>query len=79
MNPCASPDFAIARTLDQYGNLADLNIQPLEPYRQYYPGDIVKGLVVLTVVKPVRITHLTVALHSFVRIFKSPSARLTAQ
>jgi arrestin-related trafficking adapter 9 len=35
----------------------------------------VKGLVVLTVVKPIRVTHLTVALHGFVRVFRSPSVR----
>jgi hypothetical protein len=35
----------------------------------------VKGLVLLTVVKPIRVTHLTVALHGFVRVFKSPSDR----
>lgn len=34
-----------------------------------------KGLVVLTVVKPIRVTHLTVALHGFVRVFKSPNVR----
>jgi hypothetical protein len=35
----------------------------------------VKGLVVLTVVKPIRVTHLTVALHGFVRVFRSASGR----
>jgi hypothetical protein len=55
-------------------NLADFHIQPFEPYRQYSPGDVVKGLVVLAVAKPVRITHLTVALHGFVRVLKSPAA-----
>ncbi len=28
----------------------------------------------LTVVKPIRLTHLTVCLHGFVRVFKSPNA-----
>jgi arrestin-related trafficking adapter 9 len=54
-------------------NLADFHIRPLEPHRQYSPGDVVKGLVVLTVVKPIRITHLTVALHGSVRVYKSPN------
>lgn len=31
---------------------------------------MVKGAVVLTVVKPVRVTHLTVCLHGLVRVFK---------
>jgi arrestin-related trafficking adapter 9 len=39
----------------------------------------VKGLVVLTVVKPIRVTHLTVALHGIVRVFKSPNARPAGQ
>src|ERR1700728_68230 len=56
-------------------NLADFHIRPLEPHRQYSPGDVVKGLVVLTVVKPIRITHLTVALHGIVRVFKSSNPR----
>lgn len=30
-----------------------------------------KGIVVLTVVKPIRITHLTVALHGFVRVYRN--------
>lgn len=55
-------------------NLADFHIRPSEPYRKYSPGDIVKGIVVLTVVKPIRITHLTVALHGFARVFKTPNA-----
>ncbi len=54
-------------------NVADFHIRPTEPHRQYSPGDIVKGIVVLTVVKAVRVTHLTVALHGFVRVLKSPA------
>ncbi|KAI9650235.1 ph-response sensor protein [Ciborinia camelliae] len=52
-------------------NLADFHIEPLEPHRRYAPGDLVKGSVVLTVVKPVRITHLTVCLHGFVHVYKN--------
>lgn len=55
-------------------NLTDFYIRPLEPHRQYSPGDLVKGSVVLTIVKPIRLTHLTVALHGFVRVFKHPNA-----
>lgn len=54
-------------------NLTDFHIKPLEPHRQYSPGDIVKGAVILRVVKPIRITHLTVCLHGFVRVFKNPN------
>jgi hypothetical protein len=59
-------------------NLADFHIQPFEPHRQYSPGDTVKGLVVLTVVKPIRITHLTVALHGIVRVHKDQKAKESA-
>jgi hypothetical protein len=51
-------------------NLADFHIRPQEPHRRYSPGDVVKGAVVLTVAKPIRVTHLTVCLHGFVRVFK---------
>lgn len=52
-------------------NLTDFYIRPDEPYRKYSPGDTVKGTVVLTVIKQIRITHLTVCLHGFLRVFKS--------
>ena len=54
-------------------NLTDFHIEPEEPHRKYAPGDLVKGAVVLTIVKPIRITHLTVCLHGFVRVFKHPN------
>ncbi|TQS35253.1 hypothetical protein Golomagni_04332 [Golovinomyces magnicellulatus] len=54
-------------------NLTEFHIRPDEPHRQYSPGDIVKGTVVVTSLKPIRITHLTVCLHGFVRVFKSPN------
>ena len=37
-----------------------------------------KGLVVLAVVKPIRVTHLTVALHGIVRVFKNPNVQSAA-
>lgn len=55
-------------------NLADFYIEAHEPHRQYSPGDLVKGAVVLTVARPIRITHLTVCLHGFVRVFKNKKA-----
>lgn len=55
-------------------NLTDFHIQALEPHRKYSPGDLVKGAVVLTVLKPIRVTHLTVCLHGFVRVFKNANA-----
>src|SRR5690606_32944784 len=55
-------------------NLDDFHIRPDEPHRNYCAGDHVHGSVVFSVSKPVRITHLVVALHGYVRVFKSPSA-----
>jgi hypothetical protein len=54
-------------------NLTDFHIRADEPHRQYSPGDLVTGAVVLTIVKPVRITHITVRLHGTVRVFKNPN------
>ncbi|KAK1752463.1 putative pH-response regulator protein palF/rim-8 [Echria macrotheca] len=55
-------------------NVADFHIRPADPHRKYGAGDHVQGAVILTVVKPVRITHLTVSLHGYVRVYKSPGA-----
>ncbi|TDZ12733.1 pH-response regulator protein palF/RIM8 [Colletotrichum spinosum] len=54
-------------------NLADFHVRPDDPHRQYSAGDHVQGAVVLTVVKPIRITHLTVTLHGYVRVHKGPA------
>lgn len=53
-------------------NISDFNIQPNEPYKSYLPGDIVKGSVLLTVLRPIRITHLVVCLHGYVKVHKNP-------
>jgi hypothetical protein len=50
--------------------IADFHIRPAEPHRKYGAGDQVQGAVVLTVVKPVRITHLVVSLHGHMRVYK---------
>lgn len=55
-------------------NVVDFFIRPAEPHRKYNAGSQVRGAVVLAVVKPTRITHLTVALRGFVRVYKSPNA-----
>ncbi|KAL1844284.1 hypothetical protein VTJ49DRAFT_2341 [Mycothermus thermophilus] len=52
--------------------IADFHIRPAEPHRRYAAGDEVQGAVVLTVVKPVRITHLVVSLHGYMRVSKGP-------
>lgn len=51
--------------------LSEYYIEPDDPYRHYAPGDIVRGAVVLTVTKPIRVTHLVVSLHGCVRVFRS--------
>lgn len=53
-------------------NLTEFHIRPDDPHRQYSPGDLVKGAVILTVVKPIRITHLVVCLRGYVRVYKHP-------
>ena len=53
--------------------IADFHIRPAEPHRKYGAGDEVRGAVVLTVVKPVRITHLVVSLHGYMRVYKGPN------
>ncbi|KAK0746000.1 hypothetical protein B0T18DRAFT_367968 [Schizothecium vesticola] len=55
-------------------HVADFHIRPSDPHRTYRAGEHVQGAVILAVVKPVRITHLTVALHGYVRVSKTPSA-----
>lgn len=57
-------------------NIADFHIRPADPHRRYSAGDNVQGAVVLTVLKPIRITHLTVSLHGYVRVHKTPNGRV---
>ncbi|KAI9724500.1 MAG: hypothetical protein M1812_000568 [Candelaria pacifica] len=59
-----SPLSSRSRTLSEF------YIQPDEPHRQYSPGDVVRGKVILSVVKPIRITHLVVCLHGHVQVFQ---------
>ncbi|KAM5356006.1 hypothetical protein ACJ41O_002652 [Fusarium nematophilum] len=60
-------------------NVADFHIRSEEPHRRYSAGDHVRGSVVLVIVKPVRITHLTVSLHGYVRVLKDPATIAKAQ
>ena len=43
-------------------------IQLDSPFREYAPGDSIRGKVHLDVPKPVRATHLVVRLHGFVKV-----------
>ncbi|EEP77389.1 pH-response regulator protein palF/RIM8 [Uncinocarpus reesii 1704] len=55
-------------------NISEFYIQPDDPWKSYSPGDAVKGAVCLTVVKPVRITHLVLCLHGYAKVYKNPVA-----
>lgn len=52
-------------------NLAEYYIKTNEPHRKYAPGNRVKGAVIVTVTKPLKITHLAVSLHGFVKVFNN--------
>lgn len=48
-----------------------------EPFRQYFSGDTVKGAVLLNTTKALRITHLVIRLHGFVKVVNN--ARLPGE
>lgn len=52
----------------------EFDIQPEDPHRQYAPGELVKGTVLVRVGKPVRITHLVVSLLGYAQVYKTPNA-----
>ncbi|KAI0592372.1 pH-response regulator protein palF/RIM8 [Pyrenophora tritici-repentis] len=54
-------------------NYTDFYIQPDDPHRQYAPGDLISGTVIIKIVKPLRVTHLVVCLHGYAQVFKNPN------
>ncbi|KAI9818043.1 MAG: ph-response sensor protein [Pycnora praestabilis] len=60
-----SPFATRTRTIPEF----DIDLD--EPHRQWSPGDLIKGNVILTVTKPVRVTHLAVCLHGYAQVFKN--------
>lgn len=54
-------------------NIVDFHVRPAEPHRKYGAGDQVQGAVILTVVKPLRITHLVVSLYGYMCVHKGPN------
>lgn len=52
-------------------SITDFYIDPDDPWRSYFPGDTIKGTVLVTVVRPVRITHIVICLHGYVKVFKN--------
>lgn len=55
-------------------NFTDFYIQPDDPHRQYAPGDVISGSVIVKVIKPLRITHLVISLHGYAQVFKNPNS-----
>ncbi|PGH30980.1 hypothetical protein GX50_06253 [[Emmonsia] crescens] len=55
-------------------NISEFYIQLDEPYKAYFSGESVKGSVILKVVKPIRITHLVLCLHGYVKVYKTAVA-----
>ncbi|CAH0028708.1 unnamed protein product [Clonostachys rhizophaga] len=69
-----SSRFSLPITLRSRKNhVADFHIQPQEPHKKYTAGENVRGSVILVIVKPIRITHLTVSLNGFARVLKEPA------
>ncbi|MCJ1308863.1 ph-response sensor protein [Agyrium rufum] len=54
--------------------VSDFYIRLDDPHRRYAPGDLVKGAVVLVLQKPLRITHITLCLHGFIKVYRYPIA-----
>lgn len=52
-------------------NGCELEIELENPWKTYFPGEIVKGHVVVTAVKGFDITHLVVALHGYIKVYKN--------
>lgn len=52
-------------------NLAEFFVKVDDPHRTYAAGERITGSVVISITKPIRITHLTVCLHGYVRVFKN--------
>ncbi len=52
-------------------NVTEFHVEPDDPWKSYLPGETVRGCAVLTVSKPVPITHLVVCLHGHARVYKN--------
>lgn len=55
-------------------NFTDFYIQPDDPHRQYAPGDVISGSVIIKIIKPLRITHLVISLHGYAQVYKNPNS-----
>lgn len=54
--------------VSKQSSFVEQEIRFKEPYRQHSPGDIVKGVVHVNFPKALRITHLVLRLHGFVKV-----------
>ena len=52
-------------------HVTEFYVEPDDPWKSYSPGEIVKGCVVLTVTKPLPVTHLVICLHGSARVYKN--------
>ncbi|WEW59744.1 ph-response sensor protein [Emydomyces testavorans] len=77
VSPTRKPSI-LSKLTGRFGNrnrnISEFYIQPDDPWKSYSPGDVVQGSVCLTVVKPIRITHLVVCLHGYAKVYKNPVA-----
>jgi hypothetical protein len=55
-------------------HIAEFYIDPEDAHKQYAPGDRITGSVVLTVNRPLRVTHIVVCLHGYVQVYKNPNS-----
>ena len=58
-------------------HINDYHIELDDPHKVYGPSDTVSGKIILSVAKPLGITHLTVCLYGFVEVFKNHSKSKT--
>ncbi|EGC42656.1 conserved hypothetical protein [Histoplasma capsulatum var. duboisii H88] len=76
--PSARNRSLVSKFTDRFSNrtrnVSEFYIQLDEPYKTYFSGELVKGCVVLKVVKPIRITHLVLCLHGYVKVYKTTVA-----
>lgn len=55
-------------------HVTDFFIHLDDPHRRYTNGDSIKGSIQLVVQKPLRVTHVTLSLHGFAKVYKNPTA-----
>lgn len=55
-------------------SISEFAVKAHDPHKQHSPGETVKGAVIVKVVKPLRVTHVSVCLHGFVQVHKTPGS-----